>query len=374
NGFDIFLKDDFLFTTYNALLIFDISIPASTSLIGQLGKSSYGFIWAVDVVSNFVYVVDMWSGLLIFDISNLLSPIEVGQYNPFGTIRHIKVIGNYAFLNVFGVGIEVIDISNPAAPTLIGRYESFLVNGVSHNVFHIWDAFISEDYAYVIASEDKLIIIDLSQLDSLTATGTLVLTNSTSSIFVEKNKAYLGCESGMLIIDVKNKANPKEVGVFIDKNSYGIGDIAVTGKYAVTAYGDSLELLNVGRSTNVKKIITIDADFSAMSVGIAGKYVWGSYMDFRLYDLDDPDKPVFITSYFDNESTGCLDPWDLNQVMREVIVRDNIAFIAYGANGFIIIRLPVLATGKINVNFSVIIGSLIVVSFIALITRKKKRK
>jgi len=370
--FELLIVDDYLYTTYFALTIFDISDPLNNTFIGKLGVDSYTDTRKVAINSNFAYFTDMWSGLKIVDISNLTDSQIVGEYFNNYVLLDIEVISNRAFVYNYANGLDVLDISNVSSPMLLKRYSRFIINSVNASFKYIEKILLQDNYLYVLTSENIFVIIDISQPDSPVAVGSYSPTYDTYRFTVDDNKAYLGCDTRMLILDITNKANPKLAGIYTPDGSAEIGDIAVSGKYAIVGIDDALMVLNVGRASNVKQITKID-NYDGGNVGIAGKYVWASSLELKIYDLDNPEKPLDVTTFWDKDSTICVDPWYMGKYIMDVEIKDNIAFLTYAGNGFMIVQLPVFATGKIAIEFSVTIGSFLIVSFIAIFIRKKKR-
>jgi Ca2+-binding RTX toxin-like protein len=76
----------------------------------------------VQVIGNYAYVADSFSGLQIIDISNPLTPTLKGNYDTSGSAYGVQVVGNYAYVADGEGGLKIIDVSeftNPAnqAPT-----------------------------------------------------------------------------------------------------------------------------------------------------------------------------------------------------------------------------------------------------------------
>ncbi|MFM6593469.1 MAG: hypothetical protein ACKPJH_13045, partial [Dolichospermum sp.] len=83
----------------------------------------------------------------------VLAPTLVGTYDTSGYATDVQVVGNYAYVGDGYSGLQIIDISNPAAPTLVGTYDT--PDG-ARNVQ------IVDNYAYVSDGSSGLQIIDVS--------------------------------------------------------------------------------------------------------------------------------------------------------------------------------------------------------------------
>ncbi|MDB9451743.1 DUF4347 domain-containing protein [Dolichospermum circinale] len=96
------------------------------TLVGNYNTS--GGAWGVQVVGNYAYVADYYSGLQIIDISNPTTPTLKGNYDTSGIADGVQVVGNYAYVADYNSGLQIIDISNPTTPTLKGNcYTAILI-------------------------------------------------------------------------------------------------------------------------------------------------------------------------------------------------------------------------------------------------------
>jgi hypothetical protein len=65
----------------------------------------------VQVVGNYAYVADGYSGLQIIDISNPTTPTLKGNYDTSDFARGVQVVGNYAYVADDYSGLQIIDVS-----------------------------------------------------------------------------------------------------------------------------------------------------------------------------------------------------------------------------------------------------------------------
>ena len=142
---------NYAYAVGDTLDIIDISNPGK-----PVAKGSYNidYAWGVQVVGNYAYVADGYSGLQIIDITNPTSPTLKGDYYTNGGAIGVQVVGNYAYVADGYSGLQIIDISNPTSPTLKGNYDtSDYAIGVQ----------VVGNYAYVADYEGGLKIIDVSE-------------------------------------------------------------------------------------------------------------------------------------------------------------------------------------------------------------------
>jgi hypothetical protein len=132
--------------THPALVILDVTNPASPALLGTYTNATNGYeSFSIAVQGKYAYVVNnLNSGdesthpaLVIYDVSNPASPSVVGTYtsalNGYNAVC-IQVSGNRAYVtNSLNTGgftgdsanypvLVVYDISNPAAPTVVATF------------------------------------------------------------------------------------------------------------------------------------------------------------------------------------------------------------------------------------------------------------
>jgi hypothetical protein len=149
--YDLSVAGDYVFVADGGgFLVFDVSNLAAPSIIGSFDRL---YVTGIDVVGDYAYLADAWSGLRIVDISNPSAPIEVGFYDlPGDSATDVVVAGNYAYVARVLNGLWIIDISNPTAPMEAGFYDT------SGNTR---DMAVAGNYAYVADGDGGLIILGL---------------------------------------------------------------------------------------------------------------------------------------------------------------------------------------------------------------------
>jgi PGF-pre-PGF domain-containing protein len=251
----------------NGLLIFDISNLSSPILLGNYNNTSgafdisdnYMFVPArynglFDISGNFMYVAAGYNGLLIFDISNPSSPVLKGSYDIEGYASGVSVSGNYAYI-VNSSEFLIFDISNPSSPVLKGSYDTlFIANDVS----------VAGNYAYLVGFED-LLIFDISNPSSPILLGnyskTIVDFDAidpwmATDVLVSGNYVYVADGHGdFSIFDIGNPSSPYLKGSY---NAGAISDFSVSGDYVyIASYYNGLYILK----TNLEQTPLPIADF-----------------------------------------------------------------------------------------------------------------
>jgi hypothetical protein len=103
----------------NGLRIIDITNPLSPTQMGSLNTADAA--WDVAVSNNLAYIAAGNSGLQIANVTNPASPTIVGSLAiPGGTAKGVALAGNFAVVAASAAGVVLADISNPIAPRRLG--------------------------------------------------------------------------------------------------------------------------------------------------------------------------------------------------------------------------------------------------------------
>ncbi|NCS13509.1 MAG: hypothetical protein GPJ08_21625, partial [Microcystis aeruginosa G13-09] len=272
---------------YSGLQIIDISNPAAPTLKGNYDTS--GSAWDVQIVGNYAYVADSGSGLQIIDISNPAAPTLKGNYDTSGSAWDVQVVGNYAYVADRWSGLQIIDISNPAAPTLKGNYNT---SGWARDVQ------IVGNYAYVADEDSGLQIIGISNPVAPTLKGNYNTSGVAWDVQVVGNYAYVAdAYSGLQIIGISNPVAPSLKGNYDTSGSaYGV---QIVGNYAYVANGGSgLQIIDISNPAAPTFKGNYDTSGYAYGVQIVGNYAYVADYEGGLQILD--------VSDFTNPSTSTV--------------------------------------------------------------------
>jgi hypothetical protein len=223
---------------YSGLQIINISNPAAPTLTGSYDTTGYAY--GVQVVGNYAYVADAYSGLQIINISNPAAPTLAGSYDTTGYAYWVQVVGNYAYVADFYSGLQIINISNPAAPTLTGSYDT---PSYAQKVQEVGN------YAYVADSDSGLQIIDISNPAAPTLAGTYDTPSLANGVQVVGNYAYVAdYDGGLKILDVSDfTSTPTTVNLAVAPTSV-TEDGTTNLVYSFTRTGPTTNALTVNYS------------------------------------------------------------------------------------------------------------------------------
>ncbi len=261
---------------FSGLQIIDISNPTTPTLKGNYDTSGYA--QSVQVVGNYAYVADDDKGLQIIDISNPTTPTLKGNYDTSANACGVQVVGNYAYVADGGSGLQIIDISNPTTPTLKGNY---YIPGSA-----CWGVQVVGNYAYVADGGSGLQIIDISNPTTPTLKGNYDTSGNAWGVQVVGNYAYVADEySGLQIIDISNPTTPTLKGNY-DTSGDARG-VQVVGNYAYVADWDSgLQIIDISNPTTPTLKGNYDTSGDARGVQVVGNYAYVADGDSGLQIID----------------------------------------------------------------------------------------
>ena len=123
----------------------------------ELGSYPYGNVEALYANQDTLMVAHNTNVIKFYDVANLTSPIEVGEFVATGRPTCINISGTSAYVGVVDHGVIVLDISTPSLPAQIGQYQ--LPDTPK-------DIVILNDYAYIAADDAGLYVLDVSTPES----------------------------------------------------------------------------------------------------------------------------------------------------------------------------------------------------------------
>jgi hypothetical protein len=180
----------------NGFRIIDVSNPHNPVIVGSVDTP----VRAVDlaVSGSYAYVTaTAWGGTMyVIDISNPISPSIVGSLGGTGGwASGIDVSGAYAYMIDID-GLFVLDVSDPRSPGIVGSVGSLA--GITRS-----GVYASGDYVYVVDTNQRLNIVDVSNPRSPHISAFLDMPAKTNGLYVCQSYAYVSLWTGdVLVIDV----------------------------------------------------------------------------------------------------------------------------------------------------------------------------
>jgi len=335
------------------LYVIDVQTPSDPQLVGQ-----WGAIGGENVVisGHYAYVTKFLEGLFIYDLIDPYSPQRVGGYNCPGTTNDVFIKDNYAYIAERAYGLIILEISDPTDPRFVYRYDT---------PAYALEVVVIDSLAYL-ADYWSLEIINVAEPQYPTWVASYVDTDLYTGVFVSNNICCLTDRAGLKIIDVEDPANPILEGEYVESysNIWGVyvqDNNLYTGGFNIFDISDPVQPVQIGSQPERNMFFDITArnDTVYAAVGEKGLVIIDSSDPANLnviasYGLSGYARGVFIENDYAYLAAGRLDILDISnpeepelvgyyqiddQANRKVVVRDSLAFLAYGYAGLVIINV-----------------------------------
>jgi hypothetical protein len=257
---------------------------------------------------NILFVIDVWAGIQVVDVSDIYNPKEIGRYQNDHRARNLFIQGKYGFLSDELEGVHILDISNPRSIVRLGKIETtgdawWVVanypyvyvaeekNGVQ--VYDVsdpslpkplgkydthgwaWGLEIRGDLIFTADKTGGLQIIDFTDKNNPVLKGQFQEPTQAKSIFIEENLLYLtDGPNGLFILDISNPKFPALINKISTEGF--IYDVFKGGKYLYMANESKrrLEIINLTDINNPTREATYDADDKIFGVWKEDVYVF----------------------------------------------------------------------------------------------------
>ncbi|MFN8116388.1 MAG: T9SS type A sorting domain-containing protein [Bacteroidia bacterium] len=228
----------------------------------------------------YLYVAGKERGLVIYNISNLTSPVLTASILP-SAMQNLDVMsltqaGNYLYLalgDFFNAsseksGMAIVDISTPSNPVLKSTYSYSLTSGAGHVA-------VDGNYAYLSAMQNGIIVFDVSNKSNIQLVSVFkpsihfpkVNPNTSEQqkinvrqVTIKNNVLYV-CDDagGVRIVNATNKTNLLETGQYSNPllnarpRAYNNLILHDTLVYVAADYC-GMEILNVKDTSNITQV------------------------------------------------------------------------------------------------------------------------
>jgi hypothetical protein len=249
--YEIVIKDSLLYTCQNpgGLVIYNISNPLSPVLISSLSTSPE--ISQLELISNYI-IGGFWGGLKVINVSNPYLPQEVGFIPLQGSLSDVKTIDKYIYANAFAKGISVFDFSNPNNPQNVGQFFSDRGTG---NIFGFEDKIVVADGKYGVPIIKNTLITGIDENDVLLQSN-FVLHNNYPNPFNPTTKlTWQSPVSGWQILKIYDVLG-NEVSKLVDEYR-NAGSYEVMFNASMLSSGIYFYTLRAGNYAQTKKMILL---------------------------------------------------------------------------------------------------------------------
>jgi hypothetical protein len=308
------------------IYITDVSNPQNPVILSEVRTRSLVDQCTYDPVSKRLYVCAYFSGIEIWDLSDVYNPIRMSRFPTEPYPRSgIAYIGNYLFFTT-NFSIWSLDISDPYNPViadelLIGNnliVQMYLKGNTAYivtssqglklvNLTNPLDlqlltsyGFISGNeidiagnYLYAVNTSGALTILNITDSLLITYAGGLSLGGYPTDIEVFDNKAYVakaGTDGGLQVIDVTTPSTPDTVSLYSGDYEF----ISGMGDYIYLTRNSKFSILDVTDSSSVQFVSGFDLLGFVNDVSVSGSYAYTGSNGFRVLDVSDSTHPVEV--------------------------------------------------------------------------------
>ena len=158
--------------------------------------------------NDILYVVNVWAGIQVVNVSDRSRPKEIGRYQNEHRAHNFYIEGNYGYLSDELEGVQILDISDPARITRAGKIRT------KGNAF--W---VVAKYPYVIVAEEEkgVTIYDVTEISNPVMVGNYNTPGWAWELILDDNILYVADKSaGLQILDISNMQKPVRLGQYAD--------------------------------------------------------------------------------------------------------------------------------------------------------------
>lgn len=266
-------------SSYDGILtVLDVSNPFAPRPLDT--HHSKGSALRLSLSGNYAFVARQQYGLEIVDVTLPLDIKPVTSYKTYGWAYRVIRAGNYAYVADGPAGVQVIDVRNPQAPVRVANYQA--KGAATHMV-------LENNVGYIVA--DDLEIVDFTNPGAPVKLGQFHdghLIYPSLWVAVKDGYAYLTTETELLLLDVRNPANPQTIGRLGEP-----ARVSIFGDYALVGAG----LYDVSIPPNLVRIT--DLPYTPFAdVELDGNFIYSTYPrldnNLEVFDITNPATPQTV--------------------------------------------------------------------------------
>jgi hypothetical protein len=308
------------------IYVTDVSDPQNPVILSEVRTRSLVDQCTYDPVSKRLYVCAYFSGIEIWDLTDLSSPTRMSRFPTEPYPRSgIAYIGNYLFFTT-NYSIWSLDISDPYNPVVAD--ELFIANNL------IVQMYLKGNTAYIVTSSQGVKLVNVTNpldlqllisygflsgneidivgnyLYAVNTSGTMTILNITDSLLITyagglslggyatdievfDNKAYVakaGTDGGLQIVDVTTPSTPTSISIYPGDYEFvsGMGDNVYLSR------NSKFSILDVSDSSSVQYVSGFDFPGFVNDVAVSGSYAYTGSNGFRVLDVSDSTHPVEV--------------------------------------------------------------------------------
>ena len=269
------------------LRVFDPSDPLHPVALGEVEVP--GVIMEIDRAGDLAYLAAARGGLRIVDLSDPTAPVLRGGLFTPGTAYAVEVDGTRAMVADEDGGLRVFDVSDPDAPVELGAYATDL---------YAMDLDVVGSIVYVADMLDAALeVYDVGDPTAITLLGDHGLTGPPWGVSVDGSLAVVVDDyAGITTFDVSTPATPVETAhAWLDDVGY---DVELKGTTAYVAEDwRGVSVFDLSSLPSISRVGGYDTPGFAFGLSVLGEmvYVADQHEGAWPIDLSDPTAPVVGT-------------------------------------------------------------------------------
>ena len=283
---DVVVEGHRLYTTYDDVTIFDVTVPREPVGLGQAVTPGYAVQMAIS--GDQLYVADYYGGLRVISQATPAAPVEVGYLDTAWSPTAVALSGNHVYVTAGSEGLVIIERRAPADNRVVGVLDT---PGEFVNLA------VTREFAFVADTRYGLRVINIANPAAPALAGSLATPYGAVDVVVQGRLAYVKSRNGSLrVIDVRDPTHPVEVG-YLDLVDNPWGSLFVAGRYVYWTYTVTnpvgLLVIDVGNPASPVVVGRLDSPGVTEGVVVAGGYAYLADGEggLRVADVSDPRRP-----------------------------------------------------------------------------------
>jgi len=298
------------------ICVLDVSDTADIHVAGRTRTAAGDVISAIVKSGNYL-CASSWDGeLVVVNVQDPTHPVQAGHQNFGDTMGlDIAVSGAHAYL-AEDFGLRVVNIADPAHPATVARLPLGWCSSIA----------ASSQYAFLIADETLLTVVDIQNPANPILRGTLSLTGVGwgFDLALKNSCVFIATDAGLEVVDVSDPGNPTEAA-FLELEQ--TTNIEVSGNNAWLGGFGVLYLVDISDPADPRTVARSN-EFNTGpgdALSVAGSFV---------YNADPEEFRVLAYTTGGPVLTGHVGQWRSFGVWYQ----DSLAYVAAGSDGLKIVN------------------------------------
>ena len=296
----------------------------------QTAHHHHGNALSLQMRGEYLFVASGEEGLQVYDIAN----IDNKDISERISTAPVSPIGQRAFVRTRYASAVALPTTMPMAPTRETQFVSENQEQPIHPLYR---------YAYVADREEGLILVNVTTLTDTNPSNNNLqravtfnpdgILNGARSITVAGRWVYIGCDRGLVVVDVDKPLWPEVVATVPDLQKPT--SIAVQFRYAFVTDARGLHTVNITDPRKPRVVASLPiAEARSVYVARTYAYVAGGAQGLIIVNVEQPETPVIDQTF--NAGGQLRDTTDVKVASTNA---STFAYVADGEGGFKILQL-----------------------------------